>query len=166
MDGVPGVTDLDGWRSHPTGHDRSSLTADPRFMDARHGDFRLRHDSPAWALGVEPIDLAAIGLQPEHPFIDPDDPIAAVIVAAADGRPFARLSVSETVRFDLTVRSERGFVLDPTSLEVFWSSRTPRVAAADISGEVTANAPGVSRISAAACRGGRILSGGVDVVVS
>ena len=166
VDGVPGVTDLDGWRSHPAGHDGSSLTADPRFMDARHGDFRLRHDSPAWALGIEPIDLAAIGLQPGHPFADQDDPVAAVIVAAEDGRPFVRLSVGETVRFHLTVRSEHGFVLDPASLEVFWSSRTPRVAAADISGEVTANAPGVSRITAAACRGGRILSGGVDVVVS
>ena len=75
VDGVPGVTDLDGWRSHPAGHDRASLTADPRFMDARHGDFRLRHDSPAWALGIEPIDLAAIGLQPGHPFEDPDDPV-------------------------------------------------------------------------------------------
>ena len=166
VDGVPGVTDLDGWRSHPAGHDRSSLAADPRFMDARHGDFRLRHDSPAWALGIEPIDLAVIGLQPEHPFADPDDPIAAVIVAADDGRPFAWLSVGETVRFALTVRSERGFVLDPDSLDVFWSSRTPRVAAADISGEVTANAPGVSRITAAACRGGRIHTGGADVVVS
>ena len=162
VDGVPGVTDVDGWRSHPAGHDRASLTADPRFMDARHGDFRLRHDSPAWALGIEPIDLAAIGLQPEHPFADPDAPI----VAADDGRPFVRLSVGETVRFHLTVRSERGFVLDSTSLEVFWSSRTPRVAAADISGEVTANAPGVSRITAAACLGGRIHTGGVDAVVS
>ena len=166
VDGVPGVTDLDGWRSHPAGDDRASLTADPGFIDARHGDFRLRHDSPAWALGIEPIDLAAIGLRPDHPFADPDDPIVAVIVAADDGRPFVRLSVGETVRFRLTVRSERGFVLDPVSLEVFWSSRTPRVAAADISGEVTANAPGVSRITAAACRGGRIHTGGADVVVS
>ena len=113
VDGVPGVTDLDGWRSHSAGHDRASLTADPRFMDARHGDFRLRHDSPAWTLGIEPVDLAAIGLQPEHPFADPDDAVAAVIVAAEDGRPFVRLSVGETVRFHLTVRSERGFVLDP-----------------------------------------------------
>ena len=166
VDGVPGVTDLDGWRSHSAGHDRASLTADPGFMDARHGDFRLRHDSPAWELGIEPIDLAAIGLQPGHPFADPDDPVAAVIVAADDGRPFVRLSVGETVRFHLTVRSERGFVLDPASLEVFWGSRTPRVAAVDVGGEVTANAPGVSRITAAACRGGRILSGGADVVVS
>ncbi len=166
VDGVPGVTDLDGWRSHPAGHDRASLTADPRFMDARHGDFRLRHDSPAWQLGIEPIDLAAIGLQPDHPFADPDDPIAAVIVAADDGRPFVRLSVGESVRFRLTVRSERGFALDPASLEVFWSSRTPRVAAADISGEVTANAPGVARITATTCRGGAMRGGGVDVVVS
>ena len=166
VDGVPGVTDLDGWRSHPAGHDRASLTADPRFMDARHGDFRLRHDSPAWQLGIEPIDLAAIGLQPDHPFADPDDPVAAVIVAADDGRPFVRLSVGETVRFRLTVRSKRGFVLDPASLEVFWSSRTPRVAAADISGEVTANAPGVARITATTCRGGAMRGGGVDVVVS
>ena len=167
VDGVPGVTDLDGWRSHPTDHDRGSLTADPRFMDAAGGDFRLRHDSPAWALGVEPIDLAAIGLQPEHPFTDPDDAIAAVIVAAADGRPFVRLSVGETVRFALTVRSERGFVLDPASLEVFWRSGTPRVAAVDISGAVTANAPGVSRITATTCRGaGPMHQGCMDVVVA
>lgn len=35
---------------------------DPRFVDAVNGDWRLRPDSPAWALGFQPIPIDTIGL--------------------------------------------------------------------------------------------------------
>ena len=44
------------------GHDRNSLIADPLFVDAKHYDFRLRPDSPAFDLGFVPIDASRIGL--------------------------------------------------------------------------------------------------------
>ena len=36
---------------------------DPLFVDAKAGDFRLRDDSPAHALGFEPIPFDKIGLR-------------------------------------------------------------------------------------------------------
>jgi hypothetical protein len=46
------------------GHDLHSLVADPGFVDAAHGDFALRSDSPALALGFRPLDLADVGPRP------------------------------------------------------------------------------------------------------
>lgn len=43
------------------GKDLHSQYADPRFVDAEHYDFRLKPDSPAWALGFRPIDLSQVG---------------------------------------------------------------------------------------------------------
>lgn len=36
--------------------DHRSLAADPGFVDAENGDFRLREDSPAFKLGIRPIE--------------------------------------------------------------------------------------------------------------
>lgn len=44
------------------GHDRNSLIADPRFVDAANFDFRLQPNSPAFQLGFVPIDVSRIGL--------------------------------------------------------------------------------------------------------
>ena len=45
---------LQQWRE-ATGHDKSSVVADPMFVDAAAGDFRLQLNSPAWALGWQKI---------------------------------------------------------------------------------------------------------------
>ena len=48
------------------GYDRDSLIVDPLFTDAAHDDYRLRPDSPALALGFQPIDLHSIGIRPSQ----------------------------------------------------------------------------------------------------
>jgi hypothetical protein len=50
------------WKS--LGHDRHSIVADPRFRDARKGDFSLRADSPVAEIGFEPIDVSDVGPRP------------------------------------------------------------------------------------------------------
>lgn len=39
-----------------------SIIADPKFVDYEHDDFRLQEDSPAFALGFEPIDTRDVGV--------------------------------------------------------------------------------------------------------
>lgn len=51
------------WRA--TGRDAHSAVARPMFVDERGGDFALRADSPAPALGFRPIDLSGVGPRPE-----------------------------------------------------------------------------------------------------
>jgi len=46
------------------GNDRESRVADPQFRNPQAGDFRLRRSSPAWQLGVAPLDPALAG--PRH----------------------------------------------------------------------------------------------------
>jgi hypothetical protein len=46
---------------HKRGKDLHSQYADPRFVDVDRADFRLQPDSPAWALGFQPIDLSQVG---------------------------------------------------------------------------------------------------------
>jgi hypothetical protein len=51
--------DLRAWRN--LGHDVHSVIADPGLADLQNGDFSLAADSPAFALGFEPIDLSDVG---------------------------------------------------------------------------------------------------------
>jgi parallel beta-helix repeat protein len=44
------------------GRDAHAVVADPRFVDAVNGDFCLKPDSPALALGFKPIDISTVGL--------------------------------------------------------------------------------------------------------
>lgn len=46
------------------GQDTGSLNIDPLFENPTQGDFRLKPASPAFALGFEPFDISAAGLEP------------------------------------------------------------------------------------------------------
>ena len=52
---------IEEWRKEKD-MDWASTIADPRFADAEAGDFRLRRNSPALALGFQPIDARRAGL--------------------------------------------------------------------------------------------------------
>ncbi|MFB3881092.1 MAG: right-handed parallel beta-helix repeat-containing protein [Armatimonadota bacterium] len=54
---------FDQWKA--AGQDVESIIADPLFVDAEHGDFRLRRESPAFALGFREFDLSAVGPRPQ-----------------------------------------------------------------------------------------------------
>jgi hypothetical protein len=48
------------------GYDTHSIVADPKFADAAQRDFTLGDDSPARALGFEPIDMSDVGPRPKE----------------------------------------------------------------------------------------------------
>jgi hypothetical protein len=56
------VEKLDEWAAwQALGFDQHSLVADPLFVDPDHDDYRLKPDSPAFALGFHPIPVERIG---------------------------------------------------------------------------------------------------------
>lgn len=64
-----GEAKLDGltwekWRA--CGKEVNGRYADPRFVDARHFDFRLKPDSPAFALGFQPFDYTRAGVRADR----------------------------------------------------------------------------------------------------
>ncbi len=58
---------LDAWRKafgrDEDVYDVRSVVADPLFVDAAGGDYRLKPDSPALALGFQPIPIERIGMR-------------------------------------------------------------------------------------------------------
>ena len=53
---------MDEWEAwQALGQDRHSVVADPQFVDAAKDDYRLRPESPAFALGFKPIPVDQIG---------------------------------------------------------------------------------------------------------
>ena len=53
---------FDEWKKKGMG--KSSIVADPLFVDPENGDFTLKPDSPAFKLGFKPIDLTGVGPRP------------------------------------------------------------------------------------------------------
>jgi hypothetical protein len=67
-----GNLDFSAWKAvYSNTFDHASVCADPLFVNAEQGDFRLQKDSPALALGFAPIDQTRIGLKPDFPWPRP-----------------------------------------------------------------------------------------------
>ncbi|MFH1267402.1 MAG: right-handed parallel beta-helix repeat-containing protein, partial [Planctomycetota bacterium] len=58
----PGGLTLDKWQQE-RGQDKNSVIADPGFVDPQKGDFSLKPDSPALAVGFKPFDVSSAGRQ-------------------------------------------------------------------------------------------------------
>jgi len=56
---------LDQWREK--GFDKHSVYADPMFVDAGKGDYRVKPDSPALSLGFKNFDVSSAGLLSDFP---------------------------------------------------------------------------------------------------
>ncbi|MGE4488267.1 MAG: right-handed parallel beta-helix repeat-containing protein, partial [Kiritimatiellales bacterium] len=82
------------------GFDAHGKTLDPLFMDIQAGDFRLKPESPALAMGIESIDISTTGLtgefrakvcqpSPDEIMISPESQVftGAVTVAMTGGDP-------------------------------------------------------------------------------
>jgi hypothetical protein len=59
LEEVEPATQWEAWQQ--AGGDVHSIVADPLFVDAENGDFRLKPESPALKLGFEPIPFDKIG---------------------------------------------------------------------------------------------------------
>jgi hypothetical protein len=56
---------LEEWRA--LGYDQHSVFADPLFVDAANGDYRVRPESRALKLGFKNFDVSNAGLLPDFP---------------------------------------------------------------------------------------------------
>ncbi|MDO4583454.1 MAG: right-handed parallel beta-helix repeat-containing protein [Planctomycetia bacterium] len=59
LEEVEMITGWEGWQH--SGADVHSIVADPCFVDAANGDYRLRENSPAFPLGFEPLPFEKMG---------------------------------------------------------------------------------------------------------
>jgi parallel beta-helix repeat protein len=62
--GAAGIGSFAEWQQK--GFDTNSLVADPLFVDPAKGNFALRPDSPAFRLGIKPIDTSQVGPRKRH----------------------------------------------------------------------------------------------------
>lgn len=63
LQGAPLLT-WEQWQA--LGRDHHSAVADPGFRNAAEDDFTLSEDSPALALGFQPLDMSAVGPRPRN----------------------------------------------------------------------------------------------------
>jgi len=61
--GVKGLESFESWQK--AGFDAHSLFADPQFVDAAKGDYRVRPTSPALGLGFKNFPMDSFGVLPK-----------------------------------------------------------------------------------------------------
>jgi hypothetical protein len=166
--GLAAAGDLAAWQmldDHK--FDQHSLVADPLFVDAEVGDYRLRFDSLAYGLGFEDVNFVDIGLRADFPYADPNDPLAQLFVTSDVGGHGATLALSagQQAHLTATARTETGYVADLSTATVTYASENAAVATVDAAGRVTAQGYGATRIIVTVTRGSAVLSLPVFVLV-
>jgi hypothetical protein len=153
---------LDGYK-----FDQNSQVADPLFVDAEGGDYRLRFDSPAYDLDFVDVNFVDMGLRADFPYADPNDALAQLFVTSNVGGHSATLvlSAGQQAQLTATARTETGYVADLSTVNVAYASENPTVATVDAAGRVTAQGYGATRVIVTVSRGGYVLSLPVFVLV-
>ncbi len=154
LKGAPDVKTFDQWRiAANRQHDQFSLTGhDPLFMDAENHDYRLRYDSPAYALGFENID-PHIGLSKGFPYSDHDEELAQITHNFAES--FFRLNPERPQNvIKLSGRTISGFYADLSTAEISFSSSDHSVATVDDRGVVSRVGEGVALITVIVVKNG------------
>jgi hypothetical protein len=158
--------DLARWDAHmKTIYDLRSRQTDPLFMDADARDYRLRFDSPAREIGIEDLDLVAMGLLADYPFADTDAPPQSIYLEARGSISFVRMSAGEKVRTHIHGRDADGIPqnVDPGTLR--FTSDDPTIAAVDERGFIEARGKGVTMIRARYGSGDSPATTGIHVIV-
>ena len=156
VSGVPDANNLEEWKQILDGrYDRHSIVADPLFMDPENGDYRLRYDSPAYALGFEDPDFENIGLKADFPFADPNDPLDKIFVKAEnDNKAWTILFTSEEVQLYVFGRTKTGYVADLTDATITYSTDNTNIVSVNSEGVVTAKSEGVAKIRVSVTKDG------------
>jgi hypothetical protein len=167
--GLAGADTLAEWQTLDNSKfDQHSLVADPLFVDAEGGDYRLRFDSPAYDLDFVDVNFVDMGLRADFPYADPNDALAQLFVTSNVGGHSATLvlSAGQQAQLTATARTETGYVADLSTVNVAYASENPTVATVDAAGRVTAQGYGVTRVNVTVSRDGRVLSLPVFVLVN
>jgi len=132
--------------------DQHSIVADPGFMAPEQGDYRLRYDSIAPALGINDIDTYSIGLKEDFKYVDKNDPLDRLfLMSDTNGiKSYVDLNTSTTKKAKLTLkgRSVIGYPYDLSDAEISYVSSDPTVAEVSSDGVIEAKSDGVATITA------------------
>jgi hypothetical protein len=148
--GIP-PRDFRTWRFFRAARfDQQSLTEDPLFMDVGSGDFRLRPNSPALALGFQELDFARMGLLPDFPYADLAEALERVYIRSdvAEQNATLQLQPGQSAQLSLLGRTTTGFVADLSDATITYQSDLGLIAQVDAEGVVTAESAGLARITA------------------
>jgi len=152
VDGIPDATSYADWqRINGFRYDQHSQIAEPRFVDAAHGDYRLRYDSPVYRYDFEDIDRAAIGLTADFPFADPNETVGTLFIVASgacSGQSFISLNPGDTHQLMVMGRTQQGFVANLAADDLIWSSAADEIVRVTDDGRVLAKSSGVARLTA------------------
>jgi hypothetical protein len=166
--GIPDVHTFDEWRSMPDhDYDAISQVNNPSFISPEDVDFRLRFDTPAYAMGFEDLNFANMGLRADFPFESPDDSLARMFITSdiAGDSANIHLSSGEEAQLEVLVRTISGYVADQSDYALDCVSEDAAVATVNQTGGVTAIGPGVTRIHCSVEKDGMELSLPVYVLV-
>ncbi|QGQ94441.1 hypothetical protein EHS13_05740 [Paenibacillus psychroresistens] len=134
------------------GYDTHSIAGqNPQFMDAAQSDYRLKPNSPAYALGYHDINAEPMGLLSTFNFTDSSESIDKLFIKSATtnaGNATVEVLSNSTVQLTVSGRTLSGYLLPNLAGYTTYASADSAIASVNSSGLVTANAPGIAKITA------------------